>query len=569
MMDRETRRQLERYRHDEAGPFESTFIDDVIAGEFDRRELLRRASILGLSVPMVAILLRAAGEPAAAFGATARAAASTSRLRMAIIPPPTGAIEPLTFEDQGGLETGGICGEFLTRATPSKTLLPELAVSWKPNADATVWTFKLRPGVKFHTGQAMTSADVVATWKALASPGSQALSAIGSYLAPAGIVAVDDLTVAFHLNSSVSNFPYLTSSDTYQAIILPANYKMGTFTSTAQTTGAFMITAYNPGVGATYQRFPGWWGGTAPLAGVDVTYYTAAAAADAALLGGQVDLIGQIQLATDRSLFNNSNVQIFKARGATHREMCMRVDVNNPLHDYRVRQAIALTLDRPAIVKQLFNNLADIGNDSPFAPVYGLARSVPQRKKNIPMAKQLMAAAGHAKGFNITLTTETTGEIPELAQIVKQSVKAIGINMTLVIESATAYFAGTSTGPPKGWGNTPWLNADLNITDWGSRPVPNVFLVAALSTLSKSGAGVWNAAHYSNPKFNADVKSFLAAASFKDQNKYATAMQQILLHDTPVVFPYFYYYLAAGSKSVKGYVADPLGQIYLSKTSLA
>jgi peptide/nickel transport system substrate-binding protein len=333
---------------------------------------------------------------------------------------------------------------------------------------------------------------------------------------------------------------------------------MGTFTSMAQTTGAFMITAYNPGVGATYQRFPGWWGGTAPLAGVDVTYYTSAAAVDAALLGGQVDLIGQIQLATDRSLFNNSSVQIFKARGATHREMCMRVDVNNPLHDYRVRQAIALTLDRPAIIKQLFNNLADIGNDSPFAPVYGLARGVPQRKKNIPMAKQLMAAAGHAKGFNITLNTETTGEIPELAQIVKQSVKAIGINMTLSIVSSTAWFAGTSTGPPKGWGNTPWLNTD-----------PNVFLVAALSTLSKSGAGVWNAAHYSNPKYDADVKSFLAAASFKDQDKYATAIQKILLHDTPVVFPYFYYYLAAGSKSVKGYVADPLGQIYLSKTSLA
>jgi peptide/nickel transport system substrate-binding protein len=96
-----------------------------------------------------------------------------------------------------------------------------------------------------------------------------------------------------------------------------------------------------------------------------------------------------------------------------------------------------------------------------------------------------------------------------------------------------------------------------------------VYLVAALSTLSKSGAGVWNAAHYNNPKFDALVKQFLAASTFAGQNKAATAMQQILLHDTPVVFPYFYYYLAAGSNSVKGYVADPLGQIYLSKTSIS
>ena len=68
----------------------------------------------------------------------------------------------------------------------------------------------------------MTADDVVATWKRLASPGSQALSAVGTYLHPGGVQKVDDMTVAFHLNQPVSNFPYLVSSTTYQAIILPA-----------------------------------------------------------------------------------------------------------------------------------------------------------------------------------------------------------------------------------------------------------------------------------------------------------------------------------------------------------
>lgn len=561
-MDREARRALESYRRTEAGPLENALIDDFVAGEFDRRELLRRASILGVSIPVVGVLLRAAGEPVPAFAA-AHAAASASRLRVAIIPPPTGSIEPSTVSDIGGLQTASIAGEYLVRATQSKTLLPELALSWSTNPQASIWTFKLRPNVKFQTGQALTADDVVATWKRLASKGSQALSAIGSYLGPGGVQKVDDLTVAFHLNQPVSNFPYLVSSTTYQGIILPADYQLGTFTTKPQATGAFALSAYTPGVSATYQRFGGWWGGTAPLAGVDVTYYTAAAAADAALLGGQIDLVGQIQLATDRPLFNNSNVQIFTARGATHREVPLRVDDNNPLQDYRVRQAIALTLDRPAIVKTLFNDLADIGNDSPFAPVYGLATSVPARKQDIGKAKQLIAAAGHEKGFSLKLTTEQLGEIPELAQIIQSSVKAIGIDLGLSILTSTAYYAGTQTGPPKGWGATPWLNAPVDITDWGSRPVPNVFLVSALET-----KGVWNAAHYSNPKFDSGVKSFLAAASFKDQEKYAVELANILLHDTPVIFPYFYYYLAAGSKHVKGYEADALGQVYLSRTSL-
>ena len=561
-MDHEARRRLEEYRRNGAGPYENALIDDYSAGAIDRRELMRRAGLLGISVPVLGVVLRAFGEPVPAFGA-ARAAASSNRIRVGIIPPPSGAIEPSTISDLGGLQTIGIAGEFLARATQSKTLLPELATSWKTNKSATVWTFNLRPNVTFQTGQTLTSADVVATWQRLATTGSAALSAIGGYVTPDGIIAVDDLTVAFHLETPVSNFPYLVSSTTYQGIILPANYQLGTFANKPQTTGAFQLAAYTPGVSASYNRYAGWWGGTAPLAGVDVTYYTAAAAADAALLGGDVDLLGQVQLATDRALFNNSSVKIFTARGSTHREVPIRVDESNPFHDYRVRQAVALTLNRPQIVKTLFNEFAEVGNDSPFAPIYGLARSVPQRKQNIRQAKQLIAAAGHSKGFSAKLVTEQLGEIPELAQIIQSSVKQIGIDLSLSILSVDAYYSGTQTGPPKGWGATPWLNAEIDITDWGSRAVPNVYLTSALET-----KGVWNAAHYSNKKFDAAIKSFLGAATFDDQDKYAVILQKILLHDTPVIFPYFYYYLAAGTPSVSGYSADAVGQLYLSKTSL-
>ena len=564
-MDRESRRRLEDYRQNEAGPIENTLIDEFIAGEFDRKELIRRAGIFGVSASIVGTLLGALGEAPLAF-AGPTAAKVGGRIKVGIIPPPAHGLDPHTYMDQGALETGGIAGEFLTRATQSLTLLPELATSWKPNANATKWTFKLRSGVKFQNGQAMTADDVVTTFKRLTGdPTSQALSAFKGVLSPTGVSKVDDLTVEFDLDSPTASFPYLTSSTTYQAIILPSNYQIGTFEKTPQATGAFKLTSYTPGNGAKYDRYAGWWGGHAPLDGVDVTYYSDDAAATAALLGGQVDLLGQIQFATGRPLFNNSNVQIFSAHGATHRQVPMRVDLKNPFADYRVRQAVALTLDRPAIVKTLFNGLADIGNDSPFAPVYpSTDKTVPQRHKDIRKAKQLMAAAGYAKGFSITLTTETTGEIPQLAQIIQRSVKAIGIKMNLQILTATAYFAGSQTGPPSGWGTTPWLNAPINITDWGHRAVPNVYLVSALES-----KGVWNAAHYHNKTFDRLAKSYVGAIALADQRKYAKQLETILLHDTPVIFPYFYNYLAAGNKKVTGYKADALGEIYLSKTSLA
>src|SRR5438445_316314 len=357
-MDQETRRRLEEYRRNQAGPVENALLDDLLTGEVDRREFFRRATIFGLSTSAIAAALAALGDAPLAFAAPAAVRAG-GRLRVAIIPPPAKSLDPHTYADQGGLETGGIAGEFLTRATPSLTLLPELAVSWKPNADASSWTFKLRPNVKFQTGQTMTADDVVATYQRLLGPDSGALSAFKGVLSASGIKKIDDLTVQFNLDTPTASFPYLTSSTTYQAI-----------------------------------------------------------------------------------------------------------------------------------VKTLFNGRADIGNDSPFAPVYpSTNKTVPQRKKDLRKAKQLMAAAGHRKGFGITLTTEQTGEIPQLAQIIQHSVKAININMKLNILTATAYFAGSQSGGPGGLGTTPWLNTPMNITDWGHRAVPNVLLNSALET-----GGVWNAA---------------------------------------------------------------------------
>jgi peptide/nickel transport system substrate-binding protein len=564
-MDRDELRRLDEYRLSVAGPLENDLVDELAEGGMGRQEFIRRATVLGLSVGVIGSALAAYDAPLA-FGAPVAAKAG-GRLRVGLIPPPGTEIEPHLFKDQGALETGGIAGEFLTRATQTLTLKPELALSWSPNAQATVWTFKLRPNVKFQSGQAFGADDVVATFERLVDPniGSQALSALKGVLSPGGTKAVDNLTVQFTLDAPTASFPYLTSSTTYQAIILPKDYKIGSFTKTAQTTGAFRIASYTPGVGAKFERYTGWWGGQAALDGIDTTYYSDDAAVISALLGSQIDLIGQIQFATGRALFNNPNVQVFSTRGATHREVPMRVNLKNPLKDRRVRRAIALTLDRPAIIKTLFNNYADIGNDSPFAPVYpSTDKTVPQRKKDLVTAKKLLAQAGYPRGFKITLTTEKTGEIPQLAQIIQRSVKAIGINMKLVILSPTAYFDGKQDGPPTGYGNTPWLNAPMNITDWGHRAVPNVLLTSAI----KSG-GVWNAAQYRNTKLDKVINSYLGAIAAADQRKYAGQIQRTLLADTPVIFPYFYNYLAAGSKKVKGYQADALGQVYLSHTSLA
>ncbi len=564
-MDRDEMSRLDDYRFSEAGPLENDLIDELAGGEMDRQDFIRRATVLGLSFGVIGSALAVFDAPLA-HAATAAAKAG-GRLRLGVTPPPEGALDPHLYVNTGQISTGTVAGEFLIRATRSLALRPELALSWKPNKDATVWRYKLRPGVKFQDGQRFGADDVVATYDRLTDPksGSQALSAYKGVLSPGGIKKINNLTVEFHLEAPNANFPYLTSSTTYQAILLPADYKVGTFEKKPQGTGAFKLVSYRPGVGAKFERFAGWWGGTAALQGVDVTYYSEDSAIVSALLGGQIDLINQINVTTARALLNNRRVEIFVARGAPHRQICMRVDAGNELKDRRVRQAIALTLDRPSIIKTLFANRSDLGNDSPFAPVQQATdKSVPQRHKDLKLAKKLMAQAGYPRGFKITLTAVKTGEIPQLAQILQRSVKAIGIDMKLIILTATAYYAGTQTGPPTGWGTTPWLNTPMNITNWGHRAVPNVLMNSAFKT-----KGVWDAAHYSNKKFDRLAKQFTAAIAISDQRKYARQMQLLLLHDTPVIIPYFYNYLAAGTTKLKGYQADAINVVFLSRSHLA
>ena len=169
---------------------------------------------------------------------------------------------------------------------------------------------------------------------------------------------------------------------------------MGTFSKTPQTTGAFIMTSYTPGVGAKFDRNPNWWGGTALLDGVDVTYYSDNAAVDAALLGGQVDLISQItSTRSDRALFNNSNVQIFSTKGAPHREIAM---LTQTVAADEAAQGLSRPAgDRaharpPAAVKPLLGGFGDLGNDSPFAPVY------PSTDKTVPQRHQDLAAGQEA-----------------------------------------------------------------------------------------------------------------------------------------------------------------------------
>ena len=545
------------------GEIANHVIDEFAAGRLSRRDFIRRASVVGISAPLLGSILAACSSSSSSPSSSSSSSTSASAggtpgaVIKAGIQTPAAAINPVTVADQGGLDMLGQTGEYLVLSNQTLTLKPVLATSWSPNSAADIWTFKIRQGVKFHNGAPLTADDVVYSFKLQTGTGAAALSAFAGVLKPSGVVKVDDFTVAFHLEAPNGNFPYLVSSDNYNTIVIPNNYSPAKWQSSFLGTGPFVLGSYTPKVGATFTRNASYWGTKALPSQTQFTFYDTQAPSILALTGGTIDVLGQFSVTGGEALLGG-NYNIIKLKSSAHRELSMRND-QAPFTDPRVRQAIALTLNRPQIVSALFKGLADVGNDSPFAPIFPSTNtSIAQRAQNISQAKSLLAAAGHPSGFSTQLVTENIQEIPEFAQIVAQSAAQIGVKINLNVEAQSKYYGNFE------FGGSDWLDGTMSLVDYGHRGVPNVFLGAPLETTNaKTGTGPWNAAHFNNPQYNKLVAQYVAAPDLSTQRSVAGQIETLLLAQTPIIYAYFYNYLTATAQGVTGVYPTAIGHLFL------
>ena len=557
----DTQRRVDAIRKDRS-ELENHIIDEYSAGKITRREFVRRGTVVGMSIPLVSFLAAACGGggggETTGGGTTPTATGAVQaggNIRVAIIQPATEP-NPIIVKDEGGAGLLGSTGEFLSFSNEQLELEPRLAESWEPNADGTEWTFKIRQGVTFHSGATLTANDVKTTFETLVNPknASNALSALGGVLSPGNTEAPDDATVVFHLDAPNGNFPTLVSSANYNAIIIPADLDPADWGQTFDGTGPFKLESFTPKVGAKFVRNDAYWGTKANPDSMELKFYDEEGPMIVAIQGDEVDFVEHFSVSGGQALLTDPNVQVIAIRTATHRQLHMRTD-KDPFTDKRVRQAIALTLDRPALVDGLWDGKADLGNDSPFAPLYpSTDTSVAQRAQNIDQAKQLLSDAGMPDGFSVELNTWKGFEIPDLAQLVKQYAAEIGVTVNLKITDDATYYGDAV------FGSSPWLDSVMGITDYGHRPVPNVYLASVYTS-----KGTWNAAHFKNPQADELIGQYIAALDLDSQRSAAKQIQELLLDETPVSIPYFYNFLSAAKPNLMNAVSAATGQFDLSK----
>jgi peptide/nickel transport system substrate-binding protein len=552
-MDRHSRRRLDRIRSRRTD-LENNVIDEFLAGHVSRREFVRAGTVVGISLPVLgAILAACSGSPASSSSSGGTAIKKGGRLSIGH-QTPSGAMDPILTADLGRLTIVGLAGEYLAFSDKDLKLRPVIAESWSPNADGSVWTFKIRQGVTFNDGTPMTVDDVVATFNRLADPsikGNNALSNFAGVLTKGNVSKVDSSTVKFQLDSPNGNFPYLVSSDNYNAIILPASYS-GNWDKTFVGTGPWKLKSYSVNESVSFDRNPHYWdSANMPyLDGLDIKFYADEQPSILAFQAGSLDMLSFFSVRTGVALLTDPNTSVLDIPTASHRQVHMRTD-QPPFDNKLVRQALAYAINRDDVIKGLWNGKAQLANDHPIFKMYPSSdTTVPQRSMDVAKAKSLMGQAGKSAGFQVTLYTEKVGEIPDLAALVQAAGKLIGITIDLNVTDSGTYY------------DKYWLDSPLGITDYGHRGVPNTFLAAPLLG---GKLGTWNAAHFNDPQYDALYQQYVKAVDLSSQRAVTGKIEQLLLDQTPLIIPYNYDALTATKKNVTGVETTGMGHLNLRR----
>jgi peptide/nickel transport system substrate-binding protein len=463
------------------------------------------------------------------------------------------------MQDLGAYGLVAQCFEFLCTLGDNGEIAPGLAESWEPNEDGTVWTFKLRQGVKWQGGGDFTSKDVAATMDRLVEAANAGLAGV---IAKGAVDTSDPNVAVFNLEGANGSFPYLVSVFNAQTPITPVDYATGTtLDGSPNGTGPWKLTKYDAATGATFERNPDWWGGQTKLDSQEAVFFNNVGTMVTAMQGNAVDALIQFSVLGGEGLLNNPNFNVLEVESSTHRQIWMRCDTGQ-FTDKAVRQALAFTFDREQMVQTLFQGRAEIANDhvvAPFMPMFDPSQP-PQRVKDIDKAKQLLADAG-VSNLKATLHAAELQEIPQLAQLIQAGAAEAGINLELAIESLDTFY-GSQWCPAKPADPPCSGAAELGIVDYGHRPTPDVFINAALKT-----HGVWNSSQYSNKTMDDAFTEYQKAVDVDAQRTACGKIQTILNEDVPIGLPFFYNYLSGHSKTFQGIRVSALGQMYTEKAS--
>jgi peptide/nickel transport system substrate-binding protein len=306
-----------------------------------------------------------------------------------------------------------------------------LAESWTESRDGLTYEFKLRPGVKFHNGDAVTSEDVKFSFDRYKGAGATELHARVRQ-----VVIVDPLTVRFVLKEPWPDFmTFYGTTATAAGLVVPKKYMQQVgddgFTKAPIGAGPYRFVSHKPGVEVVLEANPHYWRKVPSVKRVVLKSVPEGTTRVAMLKRGEIDIAYALDGEDAENVRRDPRLTLVPSKHASifWIEMTEQWDPKSPFADKRVRQAAALALDRKTI-----NEVACLGYCPPtgviIPRVMDFALQTQPPAFDPARAKQLLAEAGYPRGFDAGELTPTP-PFTTVAETALNYLAAVGIRAKL------------------------------------------------------------------------------------------------------------------------------------------
>ena len=241
-------------------------------------------------------------------------------------------------------------------------------------------------------------------------------------------------------------------------------------------TGGYILKSFTPGQQSVHERFANYWRAPAPwFDSVTIVDFPSTTAQVNALLSGQTDAITDVPFAQHAEI-KAHGLGLLVSHTGGWLPLCMAIDLR-PFRDNRVRQAMRLLVDRPAMVEQVLAGYGTVANDlfSPFDPSFDHA--LPQRERDVDQARSLLKAAGLSGSIDLYTANGAAGMV-DTATVFASQVNAANVGVTVNVRDDPEFFGSRYLKVPFSgdfWGTRNYLaqvadsllpSAPLNETHW-------------------------------------------------------------------------------------------------------
>lgn len=346
--------------------------------------------------------------------------------------------EPVNLDNTAGGGQGvtealnGNVYEGLFKLTDKGAVENLLATRVAKSADGLTYTVTIRPGLKFHSGDAVTSADVKYSVEKVTAAASKSARK-NSFKPISGISTPSPLTVVFTLSAKSISFVYNLS---YVWIVNSANKDA---VIRADGTGPYKLASWQRGSTLSLVRNDAYWGTEAKTKNFVFRYYTSATALNSALLTKQIDIITSVQSPDSLEAFKKAGFTINKGASTTKLLMAFNNRVA-PFNNVKVRRAIVSAIDNSKLLRSVWGEYGTLTGSMvpPKDPWYKDMTSI--NPYNPVLSKKLLVEAGYAQGFTFQLETPNYSPHPTAAAFIKSELAKVGITVNInVITNDTWY----------------------------------------------------------------------------------------------------------------------------------